>query len=153
MIRAVTHGSMVAVIVAVAVGGCGSSPKPTPTEPQQVDQVLRSYLRAQTSGNGQAACSLLTESAQRQLETVVLQAAKGLLPGRPSCQEAVDAVKAFAGARLLDALSNAHIAQVRVQGDHASAEMTDGTVFGREQVSLRRSGSTWKIAGVPGLGG
>jgi hypothetical protein len=155
MSRAITLGSAVAAIVAVAlaVGGCGSSSKPKVSEPQQVESVLRSYLSAQTSGDGQTACALLTESAQRELETVVSRDAKGLLPGRPSCQEAVAAVKAFAPANLLNALSKAQIGQVRVQGDHATAEITDGTVFGRQQVTLERSGDTWKIAGVPGLAG
>jgi hypothetical protein len=155
MSRAITNASTLAAIVAaaVAVAGCGSSSKPAPSEPQQVEQVLRTYLSAQTSGDGQTACSLLTEGAKRELETVVLQAAKGLLPSRPSCQEAVAAVKAFAGAKLLDALAKAQIGQIRVQGDHATAEITDGTVFGHQQVSLQRSGGTWKIAGVPGLRG
>jgi hypothetical protein len=154
MSRAIRNGSIVAAIVAITVAGCGSSskpPKPALTEPQQVEHVLRSYLSAQTSGDGQTACALLTDSAQRQLETVVLQAAKGLLPSRPSCQEAVAAVKAFAPADLLAALSKAQIGQVQVQGDHATAEISGGTVFGKEHVSLERSDGTWKITGVPGL--
>jgi hypothetical protein len=155
MSNAIRHGCTVAAIVAVAaaVGGCGSSPKPTVSEPQQVEQVLHSYLHAQTHGDGQAACSLLTESAQHQLQTVVVQAAKGLLPSRPSCQDAVGMVHAVAGAKLMNALASAQITQVRVQGDSATAEITGGTVFGRQQVTLQRSDGTWKIAGVPGLGG
>jgi hypothetical protein len=153
MSRAITIGNTVAAIVAVALVGCGSSPKPKLTDPQQVEQVLRSYLSAQTHGDGQTACSLLTDSAQRQLETLVLQAAKGALPSRPSCQDAVGLVQALAGAKLLDALSKARIGQVRVQGDTATSEIIDGTAFGHQQVSLQRSGSAWKIAGVPGLGG
>jgi len=144
----------VAAILAMAVAGCGSSShKSTATPQQQVEQVLRSYLRAQTSGDGQAACSLLTDAAQSQLEALVLQAGKGLLTSRPSCQDAVGLVHAVAGAKLLDALSKAQISQVRVQGYNATAEITDGAAFGQQQVSLQRSASTWKIAGVPGLGG
>jgi hypothetical protein len=153
MNRATRHGSTVAAILAVGLAGCGSSAKPTMSEPQQVEQVLHSYLHAQTHGDGQAACSLLTESAQRELETVVVQAAKGLLPSQPSCQDAVGLVRTFAPAKLMEGLSNAHISQVRVQGDHATAEITDGTAFSPQQVSLQRVGGTWKIAGVPGLVG
>ena len=153
MSPAIRHGTTVAAIVAIAVAGCGSSHKPTPTEQQQVEQVLRSYLRAQTSGDGQTACSLLTDPAQRQLEALVLQAGKGLLTARPSCQDAVGLVHAVAGAKLLDALSKAQITQVRVQGNNAAAEIIDGIAFGQQQVSLKRSGSTWQIAGVPALTG
>jgi len=153
MSRAIRHGNTVAAIVAIAVAGCGSSHKATPSEQQQVEQVLRSYLRAQTSGDGQTACSLLTGAAQRQLETLVLQAGNGLLTTRPSCQDAVGLVRAVAGAKLLNALSKAQIAQVQVQGNDATAEIIDGAAFGQQQVSLQRSGSTWQIAGVPALTG
>ena len=154
MSRAIRHGNTVAAIVAIAVAGCGSSQKATPREQQQqVEQVLRSYLRAQTSGDGQTACSLLTDAAQRQLETLVLQAGNGLLTTPPSCQDAVGLVRAVAGAKLLNALSKAQIAQVRVQGNDATAEIIDGAAFGQQQVSLQRSGSTWQIAGVPALTG
>ena len=129
MSPAIRHGTTVAAILAIAVAGCGSSHKPTPTEQQQVERVLRSYLRAQTSGDGQTACSLLTDPAQRQLEALVLQAGKGLLTARPSCQDAVGLVHAVAGAKLLDALSKAQITQVRVQGNNAAAEIIDGTAF------------------------
>jgi hypothetical protein len=60
---------------------------------------------------------------------------------------------AVAPAKLMAALATAHIGQVRVQGDNATAEITDGGAFSPQQVSLRRSGGTWRIAGVPGLGG
>jgi len=145
---------MLAAIVAIAVAGCGSSHKsPAPTGQQQVEQVLRSYLHAQTSGDAQTACSLLTDAAQRELETLVLHAGNGLLTTLPSCQDAVGLVRAVAGSKLLQALSTAQVTQVRVQGNHATAEITDGTAFGQQQVSLDRTGNTWKIAGVPGLTG
>jgi len=153
MSRAIRHGSTAAAIVAIVAAACGSSHTATPTEQQQVKQVVRSYLRAQTSGDGQAACSLLTDAAQRQLETLVLQAGKGLVTARPSCQDAVALVSAVAGAKLLNALSQAQIAQVRVQGNKATADVIDGTEFGQQRVSLQRSGSTWQIAGVPALTG
>ena len=140
-------------IVAIAAAGCGSSRMATPGEQQQVTQVLRSYLRAQTSGDGQTACSLLSNTAQRQLEALVLQAGKGLLRAPPSCQDAVGLVRAVGGAKLLNGLANAQISRVRVQGDKATAQVVDGTAFSPQQVSLQRSGSSWRITGVPALSG
>ncbi len=153
MSTAVRHRSAVAAIVAVAVAGCGSSSKPPPAGQQEVKQVLRSYLHAQTSGDGQTACSLLTSAAQGQLETIVQKASNGLLTTRPTCQDAVRLVRAVAGASVLGALATAQITNVQVQGNTATAEISDGTVFAQQQVTLQRSGSSWKIAGVPGLGG
>ncbi len=153
MSGAIRHLRTAATIVAFGVAGCGSSHTQAPTGQQQVQQVLRSYLHAQTSGDGQAACALLTPTAQRQLGTVVLRASNGLITSPPSCQDAVSLVRAVAGASLLDALSKAQITQVQVRGDKATAEITDGGAFAPQQVSLERSGSSWKIAGVPGLGG
>ena len=154
MSRATRHArTAAAAILAVAVAGCGSSRTPAPTEQQQVKQVLRSYLRAQTSGDGQTACSLLSNAAQRQLEALVLQAGKGLLRAPPSCQDAVGLVRAVGGAKLLNGLANAQISRVRVQGDKATAQVVDGTAFSPQQVSLQRSGSSWRITGVPALSG
>ena len=130
----------------MAAGGCGSSHKP-PSPEQQITQVLHSYLRAQTTGDGQTACSLLTNAAQRQLVTLVLQAGKGLITTRPSCQDAVGLVRAVAGTQLLGALSNARIARVKVDGDNATAQILDGAAFGQQQVSLQRSGRAGRSPG------
>ena len=73
--------------------------------------------------------------------------------GFPGWRQAVGPVHAVAGAKLLEALSKAEIAQVRVQGNSATAEVIDGTAFPSEQVTLQASGGTWKIAAVPGLTG
>jgi hypothetical protein len=154
MRRSIKRTSMLAAVAVMAAAGCGSShKKATPSQEQQVRQVLRSYLQAQTSGDGQTACSLLTGAAQTQLETLVLQAGKGLITTRPSCPDAVGLVHAVAGQKLLAALASARIGQVQLQGDQASAEVIDGTTFGQQRVSLQRSGGTWKITGVPNLRG
>jgi hypothetical protein len=153
MSRAITHAGTAIAILAIAAAGCGSSHKPPPTQQQQITNVLRSYLRAQTAGDGQAACPLLTSSAQHQLEMLVLRAGKGLLTTRPSCEDAVGLVRAVAGKALLDALSGARIAHVQVRGEEATAQILDGAAFGQQRVSLQRSAGTWKITGVPGLTG
>ena len=139
------------MLVTMAVGGCGGGHRPS--DQQLITQALHSYLRAQASGEGQAACALLSVGAQQQLIGLVVKAGKGLITTRPSCQDAVGLVRAVAGARLLSALENARIEQIRVSGAHATAEVLDGTQFQPQQAILEKAGTTWKIAGVPGVGG
>jgi hypothetical protein len=143
-----------AVLLATAAGGCGSAHKSPGQEQvarQQVTQTVRSYLRAQVAGDGQAACALLTASGQQELTTLVMHAGKGLVTSRPSCQDAVALVRAVAGATILTALGQASVADVHVTPSRATALVTAGGAFPNEQVSLQKVGTTWKIASVPGL--
>jgi len=143
------------LLLAALVAGCGAGHKSSSqaAAKQQVTQAVRSYLQAQTAGDGQAACALLTAGGQQQLTTLVMQASKGLLTTRPSCQDAVVLIRAIAGTKVLDALKHASVEQVEVSGNTATAEVVDGTQLPNEQVSLQKVGTAWKIAAVPGLGG
>jgi hypothetical protein len=144
-----------AVLILAAVAGCGGGQKPLSPEQerQQIAHILHSYLHAQVSGDGQSACALLTSTAQSELTGIVLKYGRGVIKARPSCQYAVKLVQAVAGQKLLQALSAARIERIQVEGDRATARILDSGAFPPQQVSLQRSGNTWKIAGVPGLGG
>ncbi len=144
-----------ACLAGITLGACGGSHDGahSGSEEQQISQVVRSYLRAQTQGDGQTACSLLTPRGQRQLEALVVKQAKGLIPGQPSCTDAVSLVHSFAGSKLLTALSTARIGRVQVRGDSATAQVADGTMFTPQTVSLAKIAGAWRIAGVPGLSG
>jgi hypothetical protein len=148
--------SAATLLIAAAVGGCGGAHKPSSQQPiaqQQVTQTVRSYLRAQTAGDGQAACALLSAGGQQQLITLVMRASKGLLKASPSCEDAVGLIRAIAGTKLLGALEHARVEYVQITGGRATAQVVDGTQFPSEQVSLQKVGKAWKIAAVPGLGG
>ena len=61
---------LVASLLAVTVAGCGGAHKASDQQliaRQQVTRTVRSYVQAQTAGDGQAACALLTAGGQRQL--------------------------------------------------------------------------------------
>jgi hypothetical protein len=145
-----------ACLLALAIAGCGGGHRPANQQllaRQQITQTVRAYLRAQTAGDGPAACALLTAGAQQQLTTLVAQASKGLLKARPSCVDAVGLIRAIAGTKLLGALAQARVEHVQVSGGRATAQVVDGTQFPAQQVSLHKVGSAWKIGAVPGLGG
>lgn len=138
-------------LAALIVGGCGAGRKPS--DQQLITQTLHSYLRAQVTGDGPAACALLTAGGQRELIAIVVKAGKGLVTAPLACESAVGLVRAVAGAQLLSALSNARIQRVQVGGAHATAYIVDDSQFKPQQVTLEKAGTSWKIAGVPGLAG
>jgi hypothetical protein len=144
-----------ALVAAAALGACGASHHAAtgPSDQEQITQVLRSYISAQTQGDGHTACPLLTAAGQRQLQALVVKQAKGLLAVTPSCQDAVGLVHTFAGAKLLSALGSARIERVTVHGTDATAEIVDGTTFAPQTVSLMKLAGAWRIAGVPNLTG
>jgi hypothetical protein len=114
--------------------------------------VVRSYLNAQTAGDGQAACALLTAGAQTKLEDLVVSASNGLVKTRPSCADAVSLVSTVAGPTLMKALSNARIERVAAHGNQATAQVVDGGAFPAQKVTLEKSGDTWQVSGIPTLG-
>jgi hypothetical protein len=148
-LRAVGGAWILVVAITIAFAGCGAAhPRP---DQQRVKDVVHSYLRAQVAGDGKSACALLTAGAQDQLVALVLKAGKGSVTTRPSCRDAVALVTVVAGQQLLNALKTAGIENVQVQGAQASAMVVlgDGEA---QKVALVKSGTAWKIAGVPGLG-
>jgi hypothetical protein len=137
------------MLAAGATGGCGGGHE-SPDQ-QMIIRTAHSYLRAQIAGDRPAACALLTAGRQRQLIALVVNGAKGLITTRPSCEDAVGLVRAVAGAQLLGALVNAQIEHVRVSRSRVTADVIDGLQFPPQLVRLEKVGTSWKIAGVPGL--
>ncbi len=91
--------------------------------------------------------------AQRQLIAIVVKAGKGLITAPPACEGAAGLVRAVAGAQLLSALSTARIQKVQVGGARATADIVGDSQFQPQKVTLEKAGTSWRIAGVPGLAG
>jgi hypothetical protein len=142
-------GRLAYLLAALAVSGCGGAP--APADAQEVTRSLRSYLRAQANGDEVSACALLTDAAQQQLIGAVVKVAKGVLPARPSCPDAVGLVRAVAGSAFLRSLSSARVEHVQVRGSRASGDVIDGMQFGPQRVALQKTDGVWRIAGVPAL--
>jgi hypothetical protein len=136
-------------VLAAAQVGCGGKDK-SPSDKAQVVTVLQSFLKAQTGGDGQAACPLLTAAGQNKLVTLVAEQAPSL-GTRPTCEDAVGLIRAVAPPALLKALGTARVEHVRVTGDTATADVVDGAAFPTQHVVLRKADATWRINDVPGL--
>jgi hypothetical protein len=148
-----THPVLAAAAALAATAapvGCGGA-KASDTE--QVTQTIRTYLEAQAGGDGQRACPQLAPTAQRQLVAVTVKLAKGLAGTGIACEQAVSLIHGAAGARVLRGLASARVADVKISGGHASADVLDGTQVPRQRVLLEKIDSTWKITEVPGLPG
>lgn len=155
-VRAVTRTVMSAGICLVTIlpAACGGARHKPASDPRaQVRQAVSSYLHAQSQGDGATACGLLTSTGQEELIAIVVKHGGSLITSRPSCTDAVGLVHAFGGAKLLGALASARVAQAKVTGSTATAEVIDGSVFGTQLVRLETSGGQWKIVAVPGLAG
>jgi hypothetical protein len=139
-----------ACLAASLVVGCGAA-APQPSERDQVDTALHSYLRAQAEGDGTTACGLLTAGAQNQLIGLVVSAAGRLIATRPSCSDAVGLVGSVAGAKVASALEHARVTQIQLGGSRATAQVADGAAFRPQRVTLVKTGGSWKIAGIPAL--
>ena len=141
---------LTALGLAGATAGCGGG---AVSDGERVAQTIHTYVQAQATGDGQRACSQLGSRGQRQLITLTSKMSKGLLGTSISCEEAVSLIHGAAGTRLLRALVSARVANVKISGGRASAEVIDGTQLASQQVLLEKVGSTWKISEVPGLPG
>lgn len=153
--------SAATLLIAAAVGGCGGAHKPSSQQPiaqQQVTQTVRSYLRAQTAGDGQAACALLSAGGQQQLITLVMRASKGLLKASPSCEDAVGTDPSNRGD---EAARCARACPGRVCADHrrsshrpgrrryAISERTGIASEGRQSLEDCRRSRAWWLAASP----
>jgi hypothetical protein len=140
-------------LATLALAACGGSSHPASEQPAaQIKQVVQSYLSAQASGDGQAACALLTAGGQAKLENLIVTASNGLVKTRPSCADAVSLVSTVAGPTVMKALNDARIESIQVHGNQATAKVVDGGAFPAQQVTLDKSGETWQISGIPTLG-
>lgn len=149
--RPLAYGAAVLLAAAAAaLAACGGGAKQPESDATKVERTIRTYLTAQVSGDGAAACAVLSPAGKRQLSAVVATASKGLATA-PGCEEAVTLVRAAAGSELLGALGRAQVEHVAIAGDRATADVVDGAALARRPVALVRTGGTWLISGVPGL--
>ena len=121
----------------VALPGCGES------EEDKVADTIQSYLKAFTEGDGEKACGFLSEDTRRAFVAQV-----GTLLRTNDCGRALEQVRKGVRRQALDALKEARVSNVKVDGERATA-----TVEARGRSSrteLAKTEGDWKISDVPG---
>jgi hypothetical protein len=144
--------TIVAALCALALAGCGGGDSEPQSDSAKVTTTIESYLAAQVSGDGTAACALLSPAGQRQLIGLVAKASQGLVT-QPTCEDAVSLVRTAATPAQLAAVGHAEVSNVVVSGDRATADVGAGAALPSGSVTLVRDGSDWLISGVPALTG
>jgi 7-keto-8-aminopelargonate synthetase-like enzyme len=136
------------VVVALALGGCGSGggggSSGTVSDPAAVRTAVAEFSKAFGAGDGKVACTLMTPEAQ----TALVKRVKSLIPVS-TCAEAIAAVHGEAGAQVNIAFADATVSKVKVTGGSATAVLT---ASGHSAVAkLVKQGGAWKLTGVPGI--
>ena len=132
------RGAAVAAVVVVALtAGCGEDPE------DQVRSTVRAYLESFVDGDAEKTCALMTEDTRREF----VRGARSLAPTN-DCATATIAVRAAAGRKAINALRDAKISRVRIQGNAASVRLTASS--GESVATLTRQGGDWKVSSAPG---
>ena len=132
------RATILAALVAAAVAGCGGS-----DDEQEVRDTVQAYLDSFVKGDAAKTCSLMTEETRR----TFVKGARSLAPTN-DCATATIAVRAAAGRKAINALRDAKISNVRVQGRTASAKLKASS--GESVATLTRVGGEWKVSSAPG---
>ena len=124
-------------IAALALAGCGQGAE------DQVASTVHGYLNAFVGGDGAKACSLMASATRRAFVTKIRTTMR-----TSDCGIALDRIHNQTGARVLQALRNVKVSDVRIQGDHATAVLTtpSRTTF----TDLQKEDGHWRVAAAPG---
>ncbi|HYI99588.1 MAG TPA: hypothetical protein VEX36_07940 [Thermoleophilaceae bacterium] len=119
--------------------GCGSD---EPDETTAVRQAFTGWQSALNSGNGEAACSRLTEEGRD--EFLLVRGGKGGIPINASCPELVRRI--LEGTRQTGVkLQPERVRSVQIDGDTAVAEVGVSN-FRPRTVRLAKQDGEWKIS-------
>jgi hypothetical protein len=138
----------VPVLVLLAAAGCGGGGAPK-SDAEAVAQTLRSAASAVSKGDGDKACSYLTDAAQRQAAVEVgAQQAFGNL----DCPTLVKRATAFMSPIDRKQIESLEPSNVLVNGSAASATLASSGIGSQAQpisvqLNLAKVGQDWKISG------
>jgi ketosteroid isomerase-like protein len=130
--------AVASLVVALAVAGCGGG-----DDKDDVRATVQAYLDSFVKGDAARTCSLMTEETR----TEFVKGARPLAP-TSDCATATIAVRAAAGRKAIDALRDAKISKVTVQGNSASAKLKARS--GESVATLTKQGGEWKVSSAPG---
>jgi hypothetical protein len=122
--------SLIAVLVAavaLTAAGCGGG-----SDKDKVKSTVEDYLAAVTKGDGNKACSLVTDQTKKNIER-----------GGRKCPETISALNKGPGRQVLQAFKDAKVENVKVTGDRATADIKVKSLT--QKTNLRKEGGNWKL--------
>jgi hypothetical protein len=127
-----------AAVLAAIVVGCGSSASDPQVE--AITKTYNDYFAAVKSGDGKAACDLLTPAYQRRASKFVTPIKQAQLKGA-SCPKAISQ-----GTLSLLKSFKPSLERVQVNGNRASGFQPGEGRFGPQKTIFRRLNGAWKIS-------
>lgn len=137
--RKLTLVPLVLLGAGAALAGCGKS------DTDAAGETVTSYLKAFGAGDGEEACSRLTDETRR---VIAPRVAKKL--GGTNCPDAIRALRTRLSAPQADAFRKATATRVEVRGEAAEVRFRAGQARG--VAKLRKAGDEWKISLLPEAG-
>ena len=132
------QSALATAAIAAALTGCGGS-----GDEADVKAAVNGYLHAFVRGNGARTCSLMTERTQAEF----VRGARPLAH-TSDCAKATIAVRAAAGRRAIDALRDAKVSDVEIDGNQASAKITAST--GQSVATVSKQDGKWLVSSAVG---
>jgi hypothetical protein len=117
----------------LALSACGGG-----SDEDQVKSAATDFAHAFASGDTDKACDLLTDSAQKQIETAGKQIGGG------DCAKVMKAVRRLIDKKDLDEIRQFKVVSVKVDGD--TAEVEDNGSNG-DPTRMRKVSGEWKVDG------
>jgi hypothetical protein len=138
--------ALLVLTAAASAAGCGGGG--AKSDPDAIAAALHDAAEATAKGDGDKACSYLTEDAQRQ---AVLQLRSAGGPGTTSCSQLVGRAQFFLTPLDKQRIENLKAADVSVNGTNASATLRGEAAQPGQamivSVNLAKLGGDWKISG------
>ena len=124
--------SLIALLIAVlalgaAGAGCGGG-----SEEDKAKSAVEDYLQAVTKGDGEKACSLVTEQTKKNIEK-----------GGRKCAETISALNKGPGRAVLQTFKDAEVENVKVNGDRGTADIKVKQLT--QKTNLRKEDGQWKL--------
>lgn len=135
MLRARAVIAVLVATLAVAVTGCGGQ-----SDEEKAKSAVEDYLEAVSKGDGNKACSLVTDATKKKIE----QSAKR------SCPQTFSSLNQGPGKAVLQAFKQAKVDNVKVNGDTATADIKLKQLS--QKTNLRKEDGDWKLEST-GLAG
>jgi Domain of unknown function (DUF4878) len=118
--------ALFATALALFAAGCGDS------DSDKAKSTVEDYLAAVTKGDGDKACSLITDQTKKNIEK-----------GGRKCGETISALNKGPGRQVLQAFKDAKVENVKVNGDRATADIKVKSLT--QKTNLRKEDGKWKL--------
>jgi phage protein D len=122
--------TIAALLVAASLlfaAACGGG-----SEEDKAKSTVEDYLAAVVKGDGDKACSLVTDQTKKNIER-----------GGRKCAETISALNKGPGRQVLKAFDDAKVENVKVTGDRATADIKVKSLT--QKTNLRKEDGKWKL--------